>query len=227
MKKLKILIVVFETEFQTWEIPALRGAIVDKVGRSNTLFHNHLNEGFLYKYPLIQYKAINKRPAIVCLDLGVDEIHKYFEQKDWSVLIGHKQLEMKIHSLNLNQFSMQVWSHKFIYSIHNWLALNQENIKKYNALESLSQKLAMLEKIMIANIISFAKGIKWDIDKTIELNIRNIVDVHPVSFKGQKILSFNLAFSTNVYLPDYIGLGKSASLGYGVIKEKKEGNHGK
>ncbi len=221
MKRLKVLTVVFDTEFQSWEIPALRGAIVDKVGRENILFHNHLRDGFLYKYPLIQYKSINKRPAILCLDLGVDEIHKYFEQKDWSVLIGDKQLEMKIYKLNLNQFTMQVWDKRYRYTIRNWIALNQENVGKFFALESLSERLQFLEKTLIGNIISFAKGISWDVDRTIELNIINMQEPRPVRLKANTLYGFNLEFSTNVFLPDYIGLGKAVSKGFGVVHFKK------
>lgn len=222
MKRLKILTVVFDTEFQSWEIPALRGAIVDKVGRENILFHNHLNEGFLYKYPLIQYKTINKRPAILCLDQGVDEIHKYFEQKDWSVLIGDRQMEMKIYRLNLNQFTMQVWDKDYHYNIRNWIALNQENIHKYNGLENLSERVGFLEKTLTGNIISFAKGIDWDVDRQIKVHIKNMGLPRPVKLKGKTMLGFNLEFSSNVFLPNYIGLGKAVSTGFGVVKCLRE-----
>jgi hypothetical protein len=31
--------------------------------------------------------------------------------------------------------------------------------------------------------------------------------------------AFNIKFTTNISLPDYIGLGKGSSSGFGVVKE--------
>jgi len=222
MKQIKVLTVSFNTRIENHEIPAFRGAIVDKVGRDSILFHNHLaGDAFLYKYPLIQYKTIQGKPTIVCIDYGVDEIHKFFENRDWSLKISDRWLDMKIDSLNMNQFTMQVWDKQWRYSILNWIALNQENHEKYLAIESLTERISFLERTLIGNIISMAKGISWDVDKPIKLSISEIKNSKPVSLKGKRVMGFTLDFTTNVFLPNYIGLGKSVSLGYGVVRNKK------
>nr|NQU89438.1 hypothetical protein [Bacteroidota bacterium] len=219
VKKIRILIVVFDTEIKGYEIPAFRGAIVEKVGRDSILFHNHINgNGFLYKYPLIQYKCLNRKPAIVCVELGVDEIHKYFENKSWDIQISDRWLNMKIDRLNLNQFTMQVGNKRWEYTITNWIALNQENYQKYLTIESLAGKLLFLENILKANILSFAKGIDWMVDKPVEISIKDLRKARPVTLKGNKVMGFNADFSSNVFLPNYIGLGKSVSMGFGVVK---------
>jgi len=115
---------------------------------------------------------------------------------------------------------MQVWDKKFNYTIKNWIALNQENFPKYQQIESLSERVNFLEKTLIANIISFAKGIEWIIDKPIELKINNINATKAVTLKGKKLVGFNIDFTSNVFLPNYIGLGKSVSLGYGLVANK-------
>jgi hypothetical protein len=223
LKKIRLLNITFDAEIKPYEIPAFRGAIIDKAGPGNTLFHNHLaGDAFLYKYPLIQYKTIGGKPCIICIEYGVDEIHKFFDNKNWDIKISDRWLEMKISSLNMNQFTMQVWDKKFRYNIKNWIALNQENVKKYEELESLTEKIQFLEKILTGNILSMAKGIEWEVDKPIQLNITEIHDVRPVSLKGKKLHGFNLDFTTNVFLPNHIGLGKSVSVGYGVVRQKRE-----
>jgi len=221
MKKIRLLTVTFDTQIKSWEIPAFRGAIISKVGTGGVLFHNHLSDTQLnYRYPLIQYKTIAGKPTIQCLEYGVDEIHKFFENSDWSLRISDRTLDMKIDQLNLNTFTMQVWDKKFRYSIQNWIALNTENFAEYQKLEGIADRMKFLEGKLTANIISFAKGIDWTIDKPIELSITELYDTKPVKLKGQTVLGFNLNFSTNVFLPNYIGLGKSVSLGYGVIKSR-------
>ncbi|OQY03687.1 MAG: hypothetical protein B6I20_04445 [Bacteroidetes bacterium 4572_117] len=219
-KKIRILKVVFDTEIKAYEIPAFRGAIVKKVGFENILFHNHLNSnGYLYKYPLIQYKIINRQPAIICVDYGVDEIHKFFENQDWSIKISDRWLNMKIDSLNMNQFTMNIWDKMFGYNIKNWIALNTENYQKYNEFDGIVEQTQFLEKKLVGNILSFAKGIEWTVDKPIKLNITKLIDTRPVTLKKQKMMGFNLDFKCNVFIPNYIGLGKSVSLGYGNVRE--------
>jgi len=226
VKKIRILTVIFDTIIKNYEIEAFRGAVIEKVGRENSvLFHHHLNDkAFLYRYPLIQYKQINNRPAIICIEHGVDEIHRFFEKRDWSVKIGDRWLDTRIYRLLLNHFNMQVWESTFHYHIRNWIALNQSNYQKYQKLEGEKERIEFLERTLTANIISFAKGIEWDVEKEIKLSITSPVEIKKVTLKGQKMMGFNMNFKTNVFLPNYIGLGKSVSLGFGMIKQinKKE-----
>lgn len=225
LTKIRILKIIFNAEIKAYEIPAFRGAIIQKVGQENVLFHNHLKEdGFRYKYPLIQYKIINKKPAIICIDKGVDEIHRFFENNDWSISVSGRTLDLKIDKLNVNQFVMNVWDKHFKYNIKNWIALNQTNYKKYLALNNLIEQTAFLESVLKANILSFAKGIAWEIPKAVQLNITDMHHTTAVKLKDQKVIGFNLDFTTNVFLPNDIGLGKSVSLAYGNIREIRNRN---
>jgi hypothetical protein len=220
VKKLKILKVRFDTTLKPAELSQFRGAIIHKVGWENTaLFHNHLDDSqFAYRYPLIQYKCIKHNPAIVCIDEGVDEIHKFFSQSDWSLKIGDRQVDTKIAELNLNQFTMQVWDKPFNYHIHNWVALNEERYHDYQQLTALSDKIHLLETIRIGNIISFAKGIDWTVDKPIIVKITDISQQRNVRFKKNLMTAFDLSFQCNVFLPNHIGLGRKVSVGFGNVR---------
>ena len=82
--KIPYLIVRFENELAPYEVPAFRGAILAQVPKKLVLFHNHTDDGFRYHYPLIQYKRIKGRAAIVCVGEGTNEIEHFFlnEQLD-------------------------------------------------------------------------------------------------------------------------------------------------
>jgi hypothetical protein len=127
---------------------------------------------------------------------------------------------MKIEKLQMNQFTMQVWDNLWEYNIRNWIALNSENFVKYQAVGALTEKIAFLENILKANILSFAKGIEWTVEKPIEVKITDIVKIGTTTLKGQKVSSFDLDFKTNVFIPNHIGLGKSVSLGFGNVMKK-------
>jgi hypothetical protein len=74
-------------------------------------------------------------------------------------------------------------------------------------------------RILIGNIISFAKGVKWDIEKNISLKIQSIEKEGLLKFKKNQLLGISLKFEANVFLPNYIGLGKGVSHGFGIIKQ--------
>ena len=219
MKKLRDLRVEFDERLQGYEIPAFRGALIEKVGREHILFHHHINNNsFLNKYPLIQYKHIRNQPALICLEEGADEIHNFFNQKDWNINIKGRDLNLKIDNLKVQQYNMQVWNKTFNYAIYKWMALNQDNYRKYNEMDGLSDRIQFLEKTMRGHILSFAKGIEWHIDKKFEIKITDIINTKWVNLKDQRVLAFDLNFQTNIFIPDYVGIGKSASIGFGVIK---------
>ncbi|HXH17931.1 MAG TPA: CRISPR-associated endonuclease Cas6 [Chitinophagales bacterium] len=222
MKKIRFLKIQFEGDLKPYEIPAFRGAVIEKAGRENVSFHNHLSDNqFLYGYPVIQYKTIGSNPALVCMEYGIDEVHHFFQRDSWAIHIGDRQIDLKVKRLQLEQYVLQVWDKTFSYRIHNWVALNGENYKKYLELGSELEKERMLEKIMVGNILSFAKGVKWEVNKPISLKLDNIGQAKKISYKGQSLMAFCVRFRTNVFLPDYMGLGKGVSHGFGVIKHER------
>ncbi|MCF6357974.1 MAG: hypothetical protein L3J54_09240 [Draconibacterium sp.] len=221
MKKIKFLDISFENEINPWEVEAFRGAVVATAGRDHILFHNHKKEGFRYSYPLIQYKRIGKKPHIICIDEGVDEVHYFFENKQEGLMLGNRHYNLVVENINLNKFNLQVWDRSFNYVIYDWFPLNQKNFNEFKTIVSEIQQFEFLEKILIGNILSFAKGIGWNIDKQIELKITEILRTNIISLKGTKRGAYTLNFKCNVFLPNYIGLGKNASLGFGWVRENR------
>lgn len=219
MKKLRTLLVKFENELSAWETPAFRGAVIEKVGRENILFNHHVDDKqYLFRYPLIQYKSIQSHPAILCLGEGVEEIHKLFNKSTWEINLKGEKTDLVIDKLDLGNFTLNVWDKTYTYTLTNWLALSEENFAKYKLLQNNIDRIEMLEKILTGNILAFAKGVDWHIDKEIKLRIDRIVKTKNLKYKDTHLLAFDINISTNVFLPNYIGLGKGASHGYGMMK---------
>jgi hypothetical protein len=223
LKKIRFLRIQFDSEIAAFEIPAFRGAIASKAGLEHILFHNHLNnKELLYGYPVIQYKRIGVNPAIVCIDYGVDEIHHLFTTKNLRVHIGERPVQLDVKNLQMHQYTLQVWEKSFNYRMYNWLALSQDNYQRYQSIQDDLERTSFLEGILIGNIIAFAKGVKWDVDRTIRLRIDEVQHTKLVPYKSQRLMAFDLTFRTNVFLPDFIGLGKGVSLGFGTVSQLKE-----
>jgi len=219
MKKLKTLFVEFDNQLAQREVSAFRGAIIEKVGRENLLFHQHKSDTeVLYQYPLIQYKSSGRKPNIFCIGDGVDEIHKLFSFKNWDINVRGQRYDLKINRLDLNTVTLNLWNDTFTYSLKNWIALNSANYQLFPTIDSLTERVKLLEKILTGNILSFAKGVDWHIDKEISVSIVNIQKQRKVTYKGIPLLAFDVEFKSNVSLPNHLGLGKSVSHGFGVIR---------
>lgn len=222
MKKIRTLLVVFENEISAGLISSFRGAVISRVGFDNKTFHNHEGDKYIYKYPAIQYKVVGKKAALYCVGEGVDEIHNFFGLSNWDIIVQGRKLGLKIDRLDLNSFNFNVWDKMFSYQIRNWLALNTENYKKYQQLEGLAERIQMLEKTLTGNILSFAKGIDWHIDKPVKVEIGQLKGQKMIRYKGVPLMGFDVDFKSNVFLPNFLGLGKSASHGFGVVYQNKK-----
>lgn len=220
LQKCITFLIRFKNDLKFSEIPFFRGAIIHLTSGHNTLYHNHEGDGFRYSYPLIQYKVIGGKAAILCIGEGTEAIEDFFSgNKD--VAIGNRNVTLETDQLYANQTIVQVWNDMFTYKVKNWMPLNQENYIQYNKYDSLADKYRMLEKLLIGNILSFAKGVGITIEKEIKLSIVSPPELKVMTYKGVKMTVCNADFSTNVSLPAYIGLGKGASHGFGtVIKQK-------
>jgi hypothetical protein len=220
LKRIRTLFVSFANDIGALPVTAFRGAVIEKVGRENLLFHHHLSDDtYLYKYPLIQYKKIGRQPGIFCIDAGVDEIHKLFGHRSWTIQLQGQPMDLKVDRLDMKTTNLNVWEKTFHYNLWNWQALNEENWKRYLELESMVEKIGMLEKILTANILSFAKGIDWHIDKPVKLVIKDVKLERNSRMKDIKVRTFELEFKCNVFLPDFMGLGKGVSKGFGTVRK--------
>jgi hypothetical protein len=219
LKKVRILSVIFNEGIQRHELPAFRGAIISKTDGKSILFHNHLGEDqYLNRYPLIQYKYQHGKPGLLCIEDGVEEAHHFFTNKNWIIELSGRQMKLSIDQLNLNYHEFKILGQNKSYTIRNWLGLNTDNFKKYKGTEDLAEKIQLLKRVLLGNVLSMAKGIGWYIEDNIELQITGISRQYAMPIKGVKVAAFDIRFMCNVLLPDGIGLGKGAGQGYGVVR---------
>lgn len=221
LPRIKTLILFFDGEIARHEIPLFRGAVIASMGGdANELYHNHREDRYRYSYPLVQYKRIRGKAAIVCLNEGVNIIGQFLSEGVREYQIGDHIVAMSPESLRPAQVLMQTWQDEFHYSLRRWLPLNSDNYRRYQAADSLANCVALLEGILKANILSMAKGLGITVEHEITATITQLSDPYLQKNKGTKLMAFDLEFKSNFSLPDFAGLGKNASIGYGVVTRK-------
>lgn len=217
MNKQRTLLVKFKNEISQWELPLFRGAVIASMEHANILFHNHIGDNYRYSYPLIQYKRISKHPSIVCINEGADVIGEFFNDFPNEVTLSDKSVNLEIGNVKASTFLIQIWDSSFVYTICKWLPFNQKNYAEFSKLAGTSERTLYMERILTGNILSMAKGLGITFEKHVEVKITKLEDMQHVVHKGVKMQSYDVEFITNVSLPNYIGLGKGVSMGYGMV----------
>ncbi len=229
MKKLRILQVSFDSNLHPYQLPAFRGAVARKVGIEHEWFHNHDNEngGTHNRYPLIQYKLDTykgqMRPMLLCLEQGIEEAHHLFSQPDWLLNLNGESMNLKIANLHVNQYTLNTWERPFRYRIHKWQAMNTENYQKFRELVGIVDRTIFLETLLRNQINSFAKGVDWDLNADFSVKLLSLPTEEWLQYKHrQKTLVFTVDFESTVSLPEFVGLGRGASRGLGVVRRVRE-----
>ncbi len=222
MDKTRVLVILYDNRLSQFEIPLFRGAVIGAMdGNADVMYHNHSGDTVVYRYPMIQYKRISQCAAIVAIDSGADVIGQFLSSGITRLRLGDREEEFSIADLRANRILVQVWDSSFEYHLRKWLPLNSGNFSEYQKLDALSDRIEFLEHILTGNILSFAKGIGVTLTSRLECRIISLGRQTLMTYKGVKMMAFDLEFKSNVSLPDYVGLGKGVSLGFGIVSRKR------
>lgn len=200
----------------------LRGFFADKFGEY-TLIHQHLTDNkFLYKAPLIQYKFLNGQPFVLGINQGAEVLQKIHEDINY-LKIGRTEYQVREKTIVFKTDYFGITNSNITYSfLTPWLALNENNYEKYQKFGSWEKRKEMLERILIGNIISMSKSLGYTVPAPIKVNIHHIKEIQTF-LKDTPMIGFLGDFSVNFEIPDYWGIGKSVSRGFGTVIKVKGG----
>jgi len=218
MELKKVVISFPDVKLNQRDAHKLRGYLGNVFKEHSPLLHNHFDDGKLrYSYPFVQFKVIDKNPYIIAIDEGCDVLIDLF-LKIKELRIDERVIEIYSKNINCEKDIIQISDTMVDYEFKTgWFALNQENFNEFIKIKSKAQSTELLKKILTSNILSFNKSIRNWIDKKIYVSLD--VKKSKTKFKEREMFIFNGKFSANILLPDYIGLGKSVSRGFGTIKK--------
>lgn len=204
-----------DIKLKTRDAEKIRGYIGNKY-IENSLLHNHDDKKYIYRYPLVQYKVLNGIPIIIGIGEGAESISKIGILNDEFIINNKKYITFQKQIIKVVSEIASTDDYIEYELLTPWIALNQKNIFDYiNG--NLIEKEEILKKILIGNIISMSKGLNYTVDKQIFCWV-NLKEVS-VNLKGKKHIAFVGRFKVNFNIPDYLGIGKSVSRGFGTVKK--------
>lgn len=203
-------------ELSPSETPRLRGffgnAFADQI-----LLHNHKGDGtFIYTYPRVQFKILNKQAVLIGLEEGSDLLAQLWLEVDQTKL-GIETLAVQESTVQKRRVeigeSKRMVTYRFLTP---WLALNQNNARRYHTLSKDIDRCRLLERILVGNCLSFAKSFHHNVTLRLQADCSKLRPVNR-RLKGITMQGFMGLFSVNFLLPDRVGIGKSVSRGFGTV----------
>lgn len=209
----------FDTPLKAAEIPRLRRIINTYIGGENDLFHNHVSrEKYHYRYPVVQYKSVEGKAALLGLgEDGCAAIAQLLQNERFLTIFrqggmnAHLLAEQSTETLDLLDRPA------YEYRIEDYIALNDRNLADWRQNPGLVFRAQLLERCLVGHCLKFASAISWQLPpRSLELNLLDYRATNVRSF-DTNFLAFRIDFLSNIRLPEWIGLGKAVSHGFGSV----------
>ena len=193
----------------------LRGYFGNLFKEESPLLHNHYADGkSRYAYPLVQYKVIDNKPILVGFQKGGELLVSLF-LKIREINIEGKHIEVLAKNISQSQQELSVNKQLYNYTFKTlWMGLNQDNHRKYGLLAE-EAKTDFLNRQLQNNILSFYKGLSYRTSERV-MAITQIREKQ-TKLKDQTMLAFTGTFTSNAFIPEMAGIGKSVSRGFGTV----------
>jgi hypothetical protein len=159
---------------------------------------------------------IHKVPTVIGINEGTDVLTEIYDKYS-EIKLNNNVYEIVERGISYKNENFGLSDKFHTYSFETpWFALNQENFTdRYKRIDSTEQK-ELLRKTLVGNILSMSKSLGYTVPEKIKCEI----NLHPgsSSMKGMEIATFKGEFMVNFLIPDYFGIGKSVSRGFGTVK---------
>jgi hypothetical protein len=181
------------------------------------LLHQHIDvDKLLYRYPRIQYKILGGEAIVLGIEEGAEVLKEIYDKYD-ELTLGESRYTVVERGITIKEeefgISPELVSYEFITP---WLALSQQNYQRY--VESTrTERKELLRRTLIGNILSASKSLEYVVLEEIKLEIGKLRR-RKCELKGTTFIGFVGKFMVNFVIPDYMGLGKSVSRGFGTIR---------
>ncbi|MCE8428835.1 MAG: hypothetical protein J5U19_10635 [Candidatus Methanoperedens sp.] len=194
--------------------PELRGFFATRF-TEYSLLHQHSADRLIYSYPLVQYKMIDGAPMVTGINDGAEVLKQVYDKYD-EIKLGEEVYEIveKGISVKNQEFGLSDKIHFYEFATP-WLALNQENYIRYCGLKNREERQEFLRKTLIGNLLSMSKSLDYQVPGEIKCDVD--VNIRKSRLKDVNVMTFIGGFCTNFLIPDYLGIGKSVSRGFGAV----------
>jgi hypothetical protein len=185
-----------------------------------TAHHKDHTPGFIHRYPALQCKIVKNTLIAVGISQGADLLEGV--SRNQKILSAGKNactIVTRDAAIRLEPFGVTgtMVNYEFLTP---WLALNQQNTKKFYELKGKPERDAFLQKLLAGGLGTLAKSLDYKLPEP-------IVCEEKVRFRkdwidNKSVMVFTGKFRTSLRIPDYLGMGQSVSQGFGTLRQIRD-----
>jgi len=194
--------------------------------RNRPEFHGHRGDELIYKHPLIQYKVFGGSAVVTGLKEGAYLLKAVPSLEHLEIY--HEKYPILKQTLSSDNVPFGLTDKLLTYAFATpWIGLNEDNYDNYLSLKHNQTKIrSLLVRILIGNILSMSKSLGYVVKDNIQLEA-DLGETKTVKIKDDvELIGFHGNFETNFMIPDFWGIGKFSSRGYGSVKRLNGGEKG-
>lgn len=221
---IRLLEARFDLPLRQEQVPQWRGAFAAWVGldaENGDLFHNHANgaaDEYHHRYPQAQYRSVRGKATLVALNEGIEAVAGLFQRPgDWNIRWEGNPQPLRLDQMRFDTCEMGLLDEMREYRLLRWLALNEDNYQTWRQLGTFRERVELLDRILVANLLSLCTGLGWKIPRRFEAHLTLVERIGTAQAHGVEVMTFDCRFATDLVLPVGLGMGKSSSLGFGVL----------
>lgn len=171
----------------------------------------------IHRYPAVLCKQVKNDLVAIGIFQGAAFLRQLAEENA-GIIPGENSCRIITRDSELRTEEFGITGQLYEYEILSpWIALNQQNAKKFYDLKGKPARDAFMENILTAHLDNIAKAFDYSHDEPVTCTAR-------VRFIRERIdrenrIVFLGKFTTNLCIPDYLGIGQLVSRGYGTIRK--------
>jgi hypothetical protein len=179
--------------------------------------HRHNADKFIHRYPVVQYKMIGDVPTVIGINEGAEVLRQIADEYQ-EIRLGENTWRIVERGISPKdeEFGISDTIHSYEFATP-WLALNQENYRKFYTLKGKPERDEFLRKILTSNILSMAKSLNYDMPGPVRCDAQ--LHFRKDRLRDVSVMVFTGKFQANFLIPDLLGIGKSVSRGFGAVRQ--------
>jgi hypothetical protein len=167
--------------------------------------HKDRAADFIHRYPVVQAKIVQDRILVLGINEGADFLSQFS--------VGISKFATGLCTCTIVERDTSVRNEEFpisrgrtMYEFQSaWLALNEQNAKKFYDLDGKAERDAFMNGILARNLATLAKSLGYapispiTVEAKVRFRKERVDDANEMGFTGK--------FATDLALPDYLGIG--------------------
>jgi len=172
--------------------------------------------GTIHRYQALQCKYVKNDLMVIGLSQGAGLLLQLAEGRD-TILTGVNActISRRDSAIRNGEFGITGSPHLYEF-LTPWLALNQQNAKKFYDLKGKPERDAFMQKLLLGHLNTLAKSL--DYKPPIPISCEPKVRFRRDRIDNENVIVFLGKFRTNLSIPDFLGIGQSVSRGFGTIR---------